>query len=903
MIKKSTGILLLIIFSCAVVFGQSKGRLIGTVVDKKNGNPMPGANVVVKGTYYGAATDLDGNFNILKVSDGVYDIQVSMIGYKLHMLTGIEVTNGETINLDIELEETVLALGQEIVVIGGKSIIEVDETSSSIKYSKEDIVGKIAESVTDIIKNEVGVIEDDNNEIHVRGGRVDESQFIVDGLSLKDPLSGSVNSLYVNPNAIQELEFISGGFSAEYGQAMSGIIDVKLKEGSEQIEGSINYKTDQLNILGSSVNTDIVEFTLGGHESLLSRLIPGDIFYFISGYMNISDTYLPLGVNLIPKEDWQKNYAIRGDNSWSWMSKLTWKITPKHKFSISQNNSISIDQYFDNEYELILNNLPTITRGTYVTNFIWSQTISSQMFYEFNLGRYLNYSHKSVNGKHWTEYKETTDLEPIEYTKINEDGDIRIKQGDRYWDSGDDPHWYDYYGRNYSLNFELSYNTQNRHSLKIGLDAKATDMQVIDIYKPWIGTRGFGLSYDMYQVFPFNGSFFLQDRITFEGMIINIGMRYDYWFPGKYVEDAIDDENVYTITDAARKKFKAETFNLFGYRGKGHLSPRLGISHPVTDNDVLYFNYGHFSQLPTYAYVYAKLNSNSEATYNLIGNPNLNPKTTVSYELGIKHKFSKNSAVEFKAYYKDMFDYETAQSISAYNPKLGHYSFLMYINMDFARSRGIELIFRQRYGRFFSGNINASYSIVTGKASRPDANLLVEAGQMSLKPLSENFLPWDRPIQVSSNFRFKIDEDKPVYLFGLRMPNHCGANFHVEIQSGKRYTQSTITDTVFSGEDVYLIGPSQSDKPFSELADLYTRVDLKLYKDFKIGKYVTSRIFLQFENIFDVNIARFINPYTGEPYDPGQPIAYSYFDRPSPNYDPSRYYSPRKVMLGITWQF
>jgi len=903
MIKKSIRLFLGTILFFCLAYGQAGGRLTGIVVDKKTGDPLPGANVIVKGTYHGAATDLNGAFNILNVANGVYDIQISMIGYKLYVQTGIELKKGETINLHVDMEETVLALGQEVVVVGGKSIVEIDETGSSIKYTNEDITGKIAENVTDIIKNEVGVVEGEDNEIHVRGGRVDESQFIVDGLSLKDPLTGSVNSLYVNPNAVQELEFISGGFNAEYGQAMSGIIDVKLKEGSNKPEGSLNYKTDQLNILGSSVNTDILEFTLGGREPFSSKIIPGDIYYFISGYMNISDTYLPLGDALTPKEDWQKDFALRGDNSYSWMSKLTWKMSPKQKFSISQNNSFSMDQRFENEYELILNNLPTVTRGTYVTNLIWSQTISSQMFYEVNLGRYLNYSNYAVNGKHWTEYNENVDLEPIEYTKINEDGDIRIKQGDRYWDSGDDPHWYDYYGKNYSLNFELSYNTQQRHSFKTGMEAKATEMQVIDIYKPWIGNSGFGQSYDMYKVSPMNGSFFIQDKITFEGMIINIGMRYDYWFPGTYIEEAIDNENLFSITSAARKKFKNETFTVFGHQGKGHISPRLGISHPVTDNDVLYFNYGHFSQLPTYAYVYAKLNSKSEATYNLIGNPNLNPKTTVSYELGIKHKFSKNSAVEFKAYYKDMFDYETAQSITAYNPKLGRYSFLMYINMDFARSRGVELIFRQRYGRFFSGNINASYSIVTGKSSRPDDNLLVEAGKISSKPLSENFLAWDRPVQISSNLRLRISEDKRVRFFGIPMPNHCGANLHIEIRSGRRYTKSTVLDTIYSGDDIYLIGPSQSDKPYSELADLYTEFDLKLYKDFKFGKSINSRIFLQFENLFNIQVARFINSFTGEPYNPGEPIAYSYFDRPSPNYDPARFYAPRKIMLGVSWQF
>ena len=116
-------------------------------------------------------------------------------------------------------------------------------------------------------------------------------------------------------------------------------------------------------------------------------------------------------------------------------------------------------------------------------------------------------------------------------------------------------------------------------------------MQVIDIIAPWYGETGLGRNHDYYRVYPNAGAAFIQDRIVYDGMIVNIGLRYDYWFPGKYVQDAIDDPETITITDAARTMFKDETFSLFGYRGKGHLSPRLGISHPVTDQDVLYFNW------------------------------------------------------------------------------------------------------------------------------------------------------------------------------------------------------------------------------------------------------------------------------------------------------------------------
>lgn len=913
-LRKITSLIFCLFFS-QIIAQTNTGTITGRVVSKSSGEPLPGVNIIVKGTYYGSATDANGNFEIRNITPGNYDLEITMIGFKVHLHAGVNVVRGETTRLTIEMEETVLAMGQEVVVVGEQPILKVDETSSTIRMSKDELQGKIAESVTDIISDQVGVVESDN-EIHIRGGRVDESQFIVDGLSLKDPLSGAANNLYVNPNAISELEFISGGFNAEYGQAMSGIIDVKLKEGSNQYEGSLTYKTDHLRSWIEGFNSDIAEFTIGGPEPMTSYLLqsigldlPGNVYFFISGYMNITDTYLPVAAQLYPKESWQDQFALRGDNSWSWMSKLTWKITPKHKFSISQNNSLNIDPgYFsswdyEDDYQKILDNYLTVTQGSYVTNFIWNHTLSPRMFYEVNLGRYLTFEHAAVQNKWWYEYNETLDLYPVDYSHLNEDGDIRIFQGDEYWDSGDDPHWYDYYSNNWSLDFDVSYIPSSRHSVKAGFEAKYTEMQVIDIYKPWVGSSGLGESWDMYKVHPNNGAFFVQDRIVFEGMIANIGLRYDYWFPGKYIEDAIANEDLFTITDQGRKLFKEETFSLFGHRGKGHFSPRLGISHPVTDNDVLYFNYGHFSQLPTYKYVYAKLNSTAEATYNLIGNPNLNPKTTVSYELGIKHKFTENSAVEFKAYYKDMFDYETSQSITTYDPKLGNYSFLMYVNMDYARARGLELIFRQRYGRYFNGDLNASYSITTGKSSTPNDNLLVAAGELRAKPIGENYLRWDRPFSLSGNFRIKVYEKSSPHLFGFPMPNNWGATLHFEVQSGRRFTASTILDSVWVDDQLYLIGVSESDKPYSEIGDVISQIDIKFNKQiFEIKNHYMD-VFFEVRNLFDVKIPAYLNSYTGKAYDPGEPLDYGYVDNPSPNYDPGRYRRPRTLIFGFSYGF
>ncbi len=894
------------------------GKIKGTIIDNSSGDPLPGVNVIIKGTYKGAATDLNGRYLVTELSPGYYDVEASMMGYTIQLKTGVQIGINETVTIDFRLKETTLALGQEVVVIGEKPLLEVDVTASQQRISAEEISNKIVEDVEDIVAAEMGVVKTDN-EIHIRGGRADENLYIINGLTVKDPLSGYGRGLYVSADAIQELNIITGGFQAEYGQAMSGIVDVVTKEGGDRYSGSLSVKSDNLGMHQfENYNTDNLEITFGGKEPITTHLLPmlglnlpGQFYFFVNGYGHITDTYLPHAAQLIPFESKQKVFAPREENDWHGLIKFTWKLNPNKKLAFSYDHSLNINQgyflsrtetkeYFPYEYSKMLDNYNTYTQEAILANLIWLHTISPRTFYELNIGRFFTSLTSAVQGKEWQDYIESKDNLPIFYYPQS-DGNINILYGDGFYDTGDAPYWYNYYSDNWQFKWTLTSQLNQRHQIKAGFDAIYTEMQVIDIVAPWYGESGLGRNHDFYRVYPNAGSAFLQDKIVYDGMIVNIGIRYDYWFPGKYVQDAIDDPETITITDAARKLFKKQTFEFLGYRGKGHLSPRLGISHPVTDRDVLYFDYGHFSQRPKGQYIYAKLNTHSEATYQLFGNPNLNPTTTVSYELGIKHKFTDNQAIEFKAYYKDMFDYPTSQKVIKFNPRLGEISYLMYINMDYARARGVEIRFQQRYSKYLSGNLNFSYAISTGKSSTPNDNLLVEAGKLEEKPLSEGFLSWDKPMQFFTNIYFKVDKGAAFNLWKLKIPDQWGLNVRIDWESGKRYTRQKIVKTEIDefGRKYYTT-VTEYDKPYQGISNPWWTVDLKFYKSLKFFG-LNYRLFCEIENLFNVKIPRIINPITGEAYRPGDILEKSETSlRYAPRaLDPSNYQWPRTMMFGL----
>jgi outer membrane receptor protein involved in Fe transport len=264
-----------------------------------------------------------------------------------------------------------------------------------------------------------------------------------------------------------------------------------------------------------------------------------------------------------------------------------------------------------------------------------------------------------------------------------------------------------------------------------------------------------GLNNDIYKVYPAIGSFYAQDNINLSGMILNFGMRFDFWFPGKYVDNAIADPEVITIPDETRRNYLDDTFKWFGNRSwKGRLSPRLGISHPVSDNQILFFSYGHFSKWPKPQFIYAKLNPlNAKSSFQKFGNPNLNPETTVAYELGLKTQFSDDDVLNITAYYKDIFDYVSTRTAIISSARFATKRFITYVNSDYARSRGLELEYRKRAGKWFSSAVNVSYAIITGKSSSADEGVLVLRGDLD-ESIKEEYLSWDRPISASLNYKF-----------------------------------------------------------------------------------------------------------------------------------------------------
>ncbi len=214
--------------------GQT-GKIAGRVVDASTGESLPGVNIMIEGTTLGAATDVDGDFIILNIPPGTYAVVASMLGYKETRISNVKVAVDRTTRVDFKLEPTTLELGETIEVEAKQPLIQKDLTATAASVSAREISTMPVESFKEVLQLQAGVVVDNRGEFHIRGGRSNEIAYLIDGLSVTDPFSGKM-AVNVDQNSIQELKVISGTFNAEYGQVMSGIVEVVTKDPENQFD-------------------------------------------------------------------------------------------------------------------------------------------------------------------------------------------------------------------------------------------------------------------------------------------------------------------------------------------------------------------------------------------------------------------------------------------------------------------------------------------------------------------------------------------------------------------------------------------------------------------------------------------------------------------------------------------
>lgn len=240
-------VLLFFLILPVVVFAQS-GQLRGTITDQETGEPLLGANVLVVGTNQGAATDINGEYIILNVFADTYEVRASYIGYQAKTIQNIRIVAGLTSEINFQLAAEGIQVG-EVLVVAQRPLINKYNTNAVRIMTSDDIDALPIRTIDDIYALNAGVILQ-NSTVHIRGGRQDEVGYYLEGTNITDPVVGGRGVTLV-ADALEEVQVQSGGYTAEFGGANSGIIKQQIKTGTSNLKFSLEAITDNLGFQSS----------------------------------------------------------------------------------------------------------------------------------------------------------------------------------------------------------------------------------------------------------------------------------------------------------------------------------------------------------------------------------------------------------------------------------------------------------------------------------------------------------------------------------------------------------------------------------------------------------------------------------------------------------------------------
>ncbi|HLP18481.1 MAG TPA: carboxypeptidase-like regulatory domain-containing protein, partial [Bacteroidota bacterium] len=293
------------------MFAASTGKISGKITDASTHEPLIGVSVTVEGTRTGGASDPDGNYFVLNVPPGTYTLHASAVGYRPSTVTNVKVQVDLTTNVDFALTSATVELKDEVVIVAQRPIVQRDLTSSSNKVSADQIKSFPVEDVSGLVNLQAGVVDG-----HFRGGRSGEVLYLIDGIPVTDAYSGNAGVTAEN-QSIQELEVISGTFNAEYGEAMSGIVNQVTKEGGEKFSGELSFYTGDYISNHKDLFPHIDKISpqdIYNIQGSLSGPIVPDVSFFISGRKYYNDGYL-YGIRKFMPTD-SSNFSSNNPSQW-----------------------------------------------------------------------------------------------------------------------------------------------------------------------------------------------------------------------------------------------------------------------------------------------------------------------------------------------------------------------------------------------------------------------------------------------------------------------------------------------------------------------------------------------------------------------------------------------------------
>ncbi|GAB4328115.1 MAG: TonB-dependent receptor [Calditrichia bacterium] len=901
--KIITLLLVAAVFLPVLLMAGTTGKIAGVVRDKNSGEGLIGVNIIVEGTSLGGTTDLDGSFIILNIPPGEYTLVFQYIGYREVRLQNVKVSVDFTTRLDVSMQEATIELGETVEVVAEREVVRRDLTSSQVEVTSSDIAAMPSEEFEQVLQTKAGVTRDAGGGFHIRGGRSSEVAFWVDGISVTDGFDGS-NAVEVENSAIQSLQVISGTFNAEYGQAMSGIINIVTKEGGEKYSGNISAYTGDYFSSDDDIFYNIDDISpshLYDFKASLEGPVPfsGKKMRFFTNFRhNYNDGWLYGRREYVPNGDTtlvgERLEGTPGDSSvapmnynrwWTGLLNLSYQLTPVMKIRLKGSYEYRNFKEYDHFWKLNPDGDFKKFQWGYNTSLTFDHALSSRTFYTVQLSRFEKEFEQYV-------YEDPTDPRYVDAAKFAVPAFNFSRGGQKN----------QHFNRNTQTTigkFDITSQVTDNHLMKAGIEFRQhrlyfLDYNVIDAIqtdtiftaiRPMKGDP----NYNEYTYKPYEFSAYIQDKMEYQDFIVNIGLRFDYFYSNGRVLADPKDPNIYSPLREQYKNMTLAEREKVWYKDpdpKLQISPRIGVAYPISSQGVIHFSYGHFLQIPEFRLLYENPEfrvTREAGNNNKIGNADLDAQRTVMYEIGLQQQLSSDLSVDVTGFYRDIRGWVgTSPLMETYAVDI---KYSQYENRDYANVRGVTLAFRKKFSQHWSANLDYTFQVAEGNASDPDdAFNDAKANKQPRRVMIP--LNWDRTHVLSGNLFFG---------FG-----NYSASLLGRFESGLPYTPNPVQGTrVGANVETGL-------KENSERRPNLLTFDLQLYRDFLLKmaeRDLRFSLFVKIYNLFDRRNEQIVYDDTGRATYTLQGIVAGAGVDPEYLIQPHFYTEPRRVQVGFSFNF
>ncbi len=833
-------IVVLLLIVCTTLIAGTKGILEGKVIDKDTDDPLIGVSVSIVGTSIGAATDIEGKFMFNNIDVGTYQVRFTSIGYQPQIYKEVVVRPDLRTTLLIKLTPSTVEL-REVEVTAERPLIEKDVTSTNFSYGGSKVEALPVRDVQEIMTLFPSVTAEGN----VRGGKATEVVYMVDGLPMQNVISGGMsNSL--PKSSITEFSVQTGGYEAEYGNALSGVVNIITKRGSDRYSSVVRVERDSwlpVSLVSQTNKLSEAELTLAG------PIVKERLHYFTANTYQITDTRW--------WQDFDKFFASPVVRDFNGMTKLDWTLSSRMRLTGQTIYSIKNFRDYEYSWRFNLSGLPERKQVSDRVSLLFSHTVSDNINYSLNLS--YSYMFAGIGG----DDKNAMDLTPYQYDFYLQ----YITTGKRAW-------WAQNKQQIMTTKGDLNIQLNPLNLLKFGFELNVYDI-FSDVLKYDPQTTYFGkvlvdeplLNYSSsYHYYPRSGAMFLQDKLQIEadGATVNIGFRWDFLDPSseRPVLEALPADTTGTVHTTVTSYAKASM--------KQQISPRLGLSFPLAWNVVLVMNYGHYFQFPLFDYLYSGINPSQlkNGISVLVGNPDLKPERTHAWELGVKYGLDEKNMISLTYFKKEFIDQIDSKTFLASKARTaGDYGFAEYVNNAFADAEGIEVVFIRHHSEALSGSIGYTLMRTEGVSDYVNQGL--------------NLAQWGYPV---ANTPYPLSWDQKHSLkveLDTQLPGDITANFTLSFATGKPYTYFPTKDGFTPLDSTQVFIPNNGRLPSS------STLNVKFSKRIMFSNTMGLMFYGSITNVFNNENARWADSNGRIGGQLG---------------DPSAYYELRRFAFGVKYE-